>query len=126
MNCEQEITLAEAAKLLPLKCGKRRHVKTLIRWIRHGVRGVKLAGRRLGNDWYTTPAALEQFSSDLAAKAGSSTMHVATAADTAAEAAAARAALARRGFYGRVQQQLAPKARSPLSDPRRPGNGAPD
>lgn len=37
------------------------HVKTLIRWARHGVRGVMLKHRRLGIRYQTTKAYLDEF-----------------------------------------------------------------
>lgn len=55
------LTLADAAKLLPVFNGKRTHVSTLWRWCCKGSQGVQLEYTRLGSRILTTKAALQQF-----------------------------------------------------------------
>lgn len=38
--------------------------KTVIRWIRHGCRGRKLSGQRVGNEWWTTWRDVDAFGED--------------------------------------------------------------
>ena len=63
------ISLGEAARLLPARNGKRVHTKSIARWITAGVDGVRLKGWKAGRTWMTTPAAVEEFTAALAAKA---------------------------------------------------------
>ncbi len=55
------LTLADAAKLLPVFNGKRTHVSTLWRWCFKGSQGVQLEYTRLGSRILTTQAALYRF-----------------------------------------------------------------
>ena len=64
------ITLTEAAKLLPRRGGKHVSIDTLKRWIKKGCRGVRLAGGPVGNVWYTSREALDEFRAACAARAG--------------------------------------------------------
>jgi hypothetical protein len=60
---EKLLPLAEAAKQVPPnRNGRPVHVSTLVRWIHHGVGGVRLEARRLGGRWVTTLEALDRFS----------------------------------------------------------------
>ena len=109
---EPEITIAEAARSLPGRNGKRVHVLTVKRWIIKGCRGVKLAGWKRGDRWYTSLAAIEQFRQDCTAKAGRSTIQIDSPAAFAKRVASARESLRQRGFYGGRQP---PASRSPQS-----------
>lgn len=66
---EAFITLADAAKHLPGRGGKAMCVKSIVRRIVKGVRGVKLQAVRNGGLWFTTQAWCEQFINDCTAKA---------------------------------------------------------
>jgi hypothetical protein len=66
---ESRISLAQAAKLIPpTRQGKPVHASTLVRWILHGVRGVRLEAARLGGRWVTSHEALDRFSAALTAR----------------------------------------------------------
>jgi len=58
INAESDdlLTLADAAKLLPVFNGKRTHVSTLWRWCFKGSQGVQLEYTRLGSRILTTQA----------------------------------------------------------------------
>jgi len=58
---EELISLADAAKLLPTRGGKRISIRTLERWIRHGHRGLFLEAARLGCVFYTSREAIQRF-----------------------------------------------------------------
>ena len=59
---EKLISLVEAAKRLPPgRNGKPTHVSTILRWILHGIRGVKLEAVRCGGRWVTSEEALARF-----------------------------------------------------------------
>lgn len=62
---EDLIELTEVPKLLP----HRPHYATVFRWAVHGIgpNRIRLAATRYGRRWYTTPAALKEFSVHLAA-----------------------------------------------------------
>lgn len=55
------ITIIEAAKLFPTRNGKHPAAKTVRRWIKEGVKGVKLKGSRVGGFFYTTPEWVKEF-----------------------------------------------------------------
>jgi len=55
------ITMVQAAQLLPRRKGNKCHTSTVVRWILHGHRGVKLEGVRAPAGWMTTTAALDRF-----------------------------------------------------------------
>ena len=59
---EQIISFSEAAKLLPTHP----HARTIWRWGRKGVRGIKLEVLRLGGRFVTSIQALERFGRALA------------------------------------------------------------
>jgi hypothetical protein len=61
------ILLSKAAVLLPIRNEKKVHPSTLHRWRSRGVRGIRLACNRIGNCWFTTQKALEEFSAKLSA-----------------------------------------------------------
>ena len=63
---ESALTLSQASRALP----GHPHVSTLHRWMRRGVRGVRLDAYRIGGRWYTTREALERFVSATTAAAG--------------------------------------------------------
>jgi hypothetical protein len=70
IRADGPITVCKAAQLVP---ASNRHgyasASTLVRWIVHGKRGVKLDGARLtGKTWWTSEAALNRFWGDLAAR----------------------------------------------------------
>jgi hypothetical protein len=66
---EAKLSLAQAAKFVPpTRQDKQVHVSTIVRWILHGVRGVRLEAVRVGGRWVTTHEALERFSAALTAR----------------------------------------------------------
>jgi hypothetical protein len=69
---ENSISLTEAAGLVPPgRRGRPTHLSTLLRWIKPGVRGVRLEAVRLGGRWVTSREALQRFADRLtAAQAG--------------------------------------------------------
>ncbi len=72
---EPLITLTEATKLkwLPRRRkGARPHLSTILRWILHGVGGVRLNAWKVGNAWCTTERSLRDFFARLAAQPASS------------------------------------------------------
>jgi len=91
------ISLSEAATLLPRKNGKKLHVMTIKRWIIQGCRGVRLEGRRIGNDWFTTPEALVQFQVDCTASAMVTENRITP--DRRIAVSAVRERLRKNGFY---------------------------
>ncbi len=54
---------------LPKKNGKKVHRSSISRWLTKGCDGVRLRGWKAGRTWMTTPAAVEEFTAELAAKA---------------------------------------------------------
>jgi hypothetical protein len=63
---ETLVSLAEAAKSIPpSRNGRRTHLSTILRWILHGVDGVRLEGVRLGGRWLTSREALQRFAERL-------------------------------------------------------------
>jgi hypothetical protein len=69
IDAEREtlLSLIEAVKALPIKGGHRPHASTIWRWARKGVRGKKLEYVRVGNQIYTSIAAITRFINELAA-----------------------------------------------------------
>jgi len=66
VNTEQLISLSEALRILPPgRRNKRPHLSTILRWIWHGVDGVKLEACRIGGRWLTSKQALQRFSEAL-------------------------------------------------------------
>jgi hypothetical protein len=64
---ESVLALSQAARRIPLNHnGKGVHVGTLMRWIRKGVKGVRLEATRLGGRWVTSPEAIQRFADRLA------------------------------------------------------------
>jgi hypothetical protein len=57
---ENGLTLEQAAALVPGRNGHI-HRNTILRWIKHGFRGVKLHAWRVGGTWYTSREALDAF-----------------------------------------------------------------
>lgn len=58
--------MADWAKALPPRNGKRVHISTLYRWTTRGVRGVRLETLPLGGTLATSREALERFFAELA------------------------------------------------------------
>jgi len=70
LSKETIIPLCKAAKLLPsARCPHGVHVATLHRWIRRGVRGVRLERIRIGGTTCTTEQALGRFFAALSSTA---------------------------------------------------------
>jgi len=70
---EGPVRVAEVARRCPADRGRRGHVSAdaVVRWIRHGRRGVRLEGCRLsGKGWCSSWPALARFSAALEAAAG--------------------------------------------------------
>jgi hypothetical protein len=66
LAAEQLITLEEAVRLRPEgRGGRPTHVSTVYRWIKTGVRGVRLEGLRLGGRLHTSREALQRFADRL-------------------------------------------------------------
>lgn len=95
------IPLSEAAGLLPHKNGRKIHVITIKRWIIQGCRGIRLAGRRIGNEWFTTPEDLVQFQVDCTNAALSAPPPNRTVNARHAQASVVRDRLRQNGFYRR-------------------------
>lgn len=63
---EETITLAQAAKLLPRRRGKKVHASTLWRWAKYGVRGRKLDALLTPSGYLTSVEAVARFFASLA------------------------------------------------------------
>ena len=61
------VLLSKAAVLLPIRNEKKVHPSTLHRWRSKGVRGIRLVCNRVGNCWFTTQNAIEEFCGKLSA-----------------------------------------------------------
>lgn len=91
------LTLAESSTIFPRKAGKKTPLLTIKRWIINGYRGIHLTGTKVGNEWFTTAAAIAKFQADCTSMALGTT--VTPVPDLRLESAAARARLRRcRGF----------------------------
>ncbi len=66
LQAEELLSLTDAAKALPPIDGKRPHVSTIWRWVRRGVRGIRLEHVRLGHRVCTSQEALARFAQRLA------------------------------------------------------------
>ena len=55
------MSLSDACLLLPKTNGKHPNPRTLSRWGKVGIRGVRLSIERVGGRWYTSEAAIESF-----------------------------------------------------------------
>lgn len=95
-NFEQSIRLPDAARMIPGRDGHCIHVNTIKRWISIGCRGVKLRAWRIGQCWYTSLAALEDFRR--ACTPGQSMPEFRSTAQASKEKAAAERRMAERGF----------------------------
>jgi hypothetical protein len=63
---EKLIPLSETPRHLPKRPnGKRLHISAIYRWIKQGVRGIRLEALRLGGTTYTSSEALQRFASQL-------------------------------------------------------------
>lgn len=65
MFSTNDLSVADVTALLPRKQGKKVHVKTVIRWITRGCRGVKLEASKCGQNWFTSREKLEVFQQKL-------------------------------------------------------------
>jgi hypothetical protein len=66
INEDQLLTPAQAAGLRPLgRRGRPTHPSTIYRWMKDGVRGVRLESVRLGGCTYTSREAIQQFAERL-------------------------------------------------------------
>lgn len=95
-NFAESIRLADAARLIPGRDGRCVHVNTIKRWVSRGCRGVKLRAWRIGQCWYTSVAALEDFRR--ACTPGPAMPEFRSTTQARKEKAAAEARLAKRGF----------------------------
>jgi hypothetical protein len=69
---ETLLSLPEAARLVPPgRYNKRPTLSTMLRWIQHGVGGVRLEAIRLGGRWVTSLQAMQRFSDALTEEASS-------------------------------------------------------
>lgn len=106
MNAKHDISLNEAADLLPRRNGQKVSIQTLMRWIKQGCRGVKLSAWKWGGRWYTSPEELDLFRR----RSRPASAPRRTPAQREAAIRAAREELRKDGFYdapkrGRPQQQ---------------------
>lgn len=60
------LSLSEAAKVIPAVEGRKPHASTLWRWMRKGLKGIKLDFVRVGHRICTTPEAIARFMERLA------------------------------------------------------------
>ncbi len=68
ISTEHLLSLNEAAKLRPLGRGNRPcNISTVFRWVKNGVKGVKLEALRLGGALYTSREAIQRFAERLTA-----------------------------------------------------------
>lgn len=67
VNTSGNMTLAEAARMLPRLRGKRVNTSTLWRWCRKGYSGIRLQYCRMGRTITTSEMALQKFFTELAA-----------------------------------------------------------
>jgi hypothetical protein len=75
LKTESPLSLAQAARIIPpTRLDKPVHVSTVVRWILHGVRGVRLEAVRIGGRWITSQESLERFSAALTTKHNASRM----------------------------------------------------
>jgi hypothetical protein len=82
INQETLISLAEAAQSIPPgRKGKPTHLSTVLRWILHGVHGIRLEGVRLGGRWLTSREALARFAEQLTARAEPAAIQVTSPSD---------------------------------------------
>lgn len=79
--------------------GKRIHRNTLLRWITDGVGGAKLAAWKIGNSWYTTEAAWNEFVDKQQRPAPAPPTVQISDAERQRRYDAARERLARKGYY---------------------------
>lgn len=99
MSTNEYITLADATTLLPKKSGKKVHVRTVKRWIINGAHRVRLAGRKIGGQWFTTAEWLKDF--EFACSQNSLPAMARTPAEVSRSQARAKMELTRRfGFNG--------------------------
>jgi hypothetical protein len=69
LTAEKLIPLREAPSHLPRRSnGKTLHISAIYRWMRSGVRGVRLETLKLGGTTYTSLEALQRFAIRLGAK----------------------------------------------------------
>ena len=73
INYEGLLSIPAAARSLPKRPnGKHLHPSTLWRWIRRGIRGVRLETVKLGGLTYTSKEALQRFTEGLSGAASQS------------------------------------------------------
>lgn len=66
---EDLIPLREAPRHLPGRAnGKRLHVSAVYRWVKHGVKGIRLETVSIGGTTYTSAEALQRFADQLTAR----------------------------------------------------------
>ena len=63
------LTAAEVAKRVRPAGGRAPSAKTIFRWVRKGVNGVRLHAVKAGRTWLVPESSLEAFTAELAAKA---------------------------------------------------------
>ena len=67
------LSITAVAKRVRPAGGKAPHTKTIFRWIRKGVNGVRLHAVKAGRTWLVPESSLEAFTAALAAKAAGET-----------------------------------------------------
>lgn len=96
---EGPLRVCDAAKLIPAARGRRGHcsASTVVRWIKHGKKGVLLDGVMLGGTtWHTSLAALARFGAALSALESGQALPALPLAGAARRAEAAGRELAER------------------------------
>lgn len=68
MEMSELIPLKEVHNYVPAPGGNKVSLPTVWRWVTLGVKGVRLEAVRYGRRWFTTQAALDTFSRQLAEK----------------------------------------------------------
>jgi len=58
---DELIPLQQVPDLLPKENGRKKHIRTIFRWVHHGLQGRKLRTVRIGGRHYTTADALNAF-----------------------------------------------------------------
>lgn len=65
INQETLLTLADAAKELPRRGGRKIHMSTVWRWANRGLKGIKLESIQLGGSTWTSREALQRYADRL-------------------------------------------------------------
>lgn len=95
---EQLLTLSAAARAIPGRSGQGVHAATTWRWVRRGVRGIRLETVLIGGIRYTSREALERFFAAITAIANGETPPIRTPTQRQRQIEAAERELSRAGI----------------------------